>query len=145
MARRRVEAFRSRGLLFFSGDWILMQLLSLSTSIHLIAQASPGLAAVSLMSCVNAALFGSSPLISWSTSISVGMKGNVSILRHLGLFHLMPFQLWKRATCSSTVCFRFSVTFGEATYALTVSGLRRFVRLARALRALVAEFTVLHL
>jgi len=57
-----------------------MQCLVESKSIQRRLHASPGRAAVSFMTCRKAATLLLVPAISWSTSISEGMKGMFSIL-----------------------------------------------------------------
>lgn len=61
------------GLLFFSGALIVRILLFMS--VHSSAQASPDLAIVSFTTWRKTAVFPLHPAMSWSISVSVGMKG----------------------------------------------------------------------
>jgi hypothetical protein len=69
----------TRELLFFSGV-MLTTLLSKSISSHLSHQISPHLAPVSFSICRKVAMRGLHPAMSWSISVSFGMKGSLRIV-----------------------------------------------------------------
>src|SRR2546426_9084356 len=78
-----VETLNCLGLLFFS--WAIVTVCpSKSRSNHLSLQTSPGRPAVSLIVWRNVVVLPPRPAINWSNSDSEGMKGNRSILWHLG-------------------------------------------------------------
>ena len=68
--------FHILGLLPFSGSFRVMMCFSESMFVRAKCFAFPHLIAVSLSSCRKVAVLGPVPLISESTSASVGMKGN---------------------------------------------------------------------
>src|SRR3989337_2028747 len=68
-----------------TGWFILMVDDFSSMSIHWILEASAVLAAVSLSTCTNVAVFFPHPAMSWSISSSIGMNG-----RFLGSFCALP-------------------------------------------------------
>ena len=70
------DIFRIRGLLPFSGV-TLTEGFSVSRSVHFSLQASPHLTPVSFSSCKKVAIRWLQPLISWSISFSVDMKGSL--------------------------------------------------------------------
>ena len=84
-----VEILIMRGRLCFSG-LILIVLLSVSMSVHSVCQASPHLAPVSFSSCRKVPVSCPHPAMSWSSSVSVGMNGNVSTRLYLGGFLVPP-------------------------------------------------------
>ena len=77
----------------FSGALSVIMFFSRSTSVHSRRFASPERMAVSLRTCRNAAFFLPEPAIRASISCSVGMKGNLRVTSHLGLFQAMPLSL----------------------------------------------------
>ena len=86
------EILHSRGLLPFSGV-MRVQFLAGSMSVQRMFHASPGLAADSLMSWRNAATLGFVPAMSWSISVSRGMKGRFSIRLYRGGLNGICFHL----------------------------------------------------
>lgn len=73
------DILRILGLLPFSGVTLTDEF-SVSISVHFSLQASPHLMPVSLSSWRKVAIRLLQPPINWSTSFSVGMKGNFRIL-----------------------------------------------------------------
>ena len=92
------------GRLPFSGWFMLTSFFSRSMSVHCTSMASPIRAAVSLRNCRTGARFFDAAAISWSTSISVGMKITFSCRRYVGGFHV----------CSMN--FRYDVYCPTATF-----------------------------
>lgn len=88
--------FQMRGLLFFSGSFRMMILLSRSASVHFSLFASPHRMAVSFSSWRNVASFLLQPAISASISCSVGMKGILRVILHFGFSQCIPLTLMKR-------------------------------------------------
>lgn len=73
----------TRGLLFFSGV-MFTTLLSKSTSSHLSCQISPHLAPVSFSICRKVAIRLLDPAMSWSISVSLGIKGSFRMVMYTG-------------------------------------------------------------
>jgi len=72
------------GLLCFSGSFTVSVAVSVLWSVHLRLMASPDLAPVSFKVCMKVASWCLHPLMSWSISFSVGMKGIFSWVLYFG-------------------------------------------------------------
>ena len=123
----------------FSGALRVIMFFSRSMSVHSNRFASPERMAVSFRICMKAAFFLPEPAISASISCSVGMKGNLRVTSHLGLFQAMPLNLRKSVYAVMAFLFRAELHFcslANASLTLTVSS--RFAPLSiKALRQLL--------